>query len=86
MALIKETSYNGMARCGLVNTLMYTLPHMRVYSYSCMSTRREVTLALFPLKPTRFELFAMFLTTIDLAGIALSIVPHSTDSRYLRWW
>lgn len=45
MALIKETSYNGMARCGLVNTLMYTLPHMRVYSYSCMSTRREVTLA-----------------------------------------
>lgn len=83
MALIKETSYNGMARCGLVNTLMYTLPtceciHIRAWTHDAKLRSRS------PLKPTRFELFAMFLTTIDLAGIVLSIVTHSTDSRYLR--
>lgn len=57
---------------------------MRVYSYSCMNTRRELTLTLSPKTDAFRAVFAMFLTTIDLAGIVLSIVAHSTDSRYLR--
>lgn len=62
---------------------MYTPP-----TYACIHirtcTRHEITLTKDAAEPTHFELFAMLLAAIDLAGIVLSIVAYSADSRYLQ--